>query len=193
MGSRAAVQVGGRALRAFIFDMDGVVTDTASAHAASWKRLFDGYLRERSERTREPFRPFEEDDYLRYVDGKPRYDGVRDFLASRGIVLPEGEPSDPPGRETVCGLGNRKDGYFLAGLREGGAEPYRSTVELVGRLSALGVGIAVISSSRNMGEVLAAAGIGDLFPVRVDGVVSEELGLTGKPDPAIFLEAARRL
>ncbi|HEX9122047.1 MAG TPA: trehalose-phosphatase, partial [Actinomycetota bacterium] len=159
----------------------------------SWKRLFDEYLRERSGRTSETFRPFGENDYLQHVDGKPRYDGVRDFLASRGITLPDGEPTDPPGRETVCGLGNRKDGYFLARLREGGADPYPSTVELVRRLSALGVGTAVISSSRNMTEVLAAAGVADLFDVRVDGIVSDDLGLTGKPDPAIFLEAARRL
>jgi alpha,alpha-trehalase len=193
MGTELAVRVEGRALRAFIFDMDGVVTDTASAHAASWKRLFDEYLRERAERTGEPFRAFAEDDYLQYVDGKPRYDGVRDFLASRGIVLPDGDPSDPSDHETVCGLGNRKDGYFLARLREGGAEPYPSTVELVRRLKASGVRTAIISSSRNMSEVLAAAGVADLFDVRVDGIVSDELGLTGKPDPAIFLEAARRL
>ncbi|HEV8572765.1 MAG TPA: beta-phosphoglucomutase family hydrolase, partial [Actinomycetota bacterium] len=181
-------------IHAVIFDMDGVVTDTASVHAAAWKRLFDEYLTERSRRTGEPFRPFDVDeDYRRCVDGKPRYDGVRSFLASREISLPEGDPSDPPERETVCGLGNRKNGYFLAHLKEQGADAYSSTVTLVRDLQARGVRAAVISASRNMAEVLASAGLSDLFGAKVDGVDAEELGLSGKPDPAIFLEAARRL
>jgi alpha,alpha-trehalase len=181
-------------IHAVIFDMDGVVTDTASVHAAAWKRLFDEYLTERSRRTGEPFRPFDVDeDYRHYVDGKPRYDGVRSFLASRGISLPEGDPSDPPERETVCGLGNRKNGYFLAHLKEQGADAYASTVTLVRDLQARGVRAAVISASRNMAEVLASAGLSDLFGTKVDGVDADELGLSGKPDPAIFLEAARRL
>ncbi|HEX6231033.1 MAG TPA: trehalose-phosphatase [Actinomycetota bacterium] len=184
----------GRDVDAVVFDTDGVITDTASVHAAAWKRLFDEYLRERAERAGEPFEPFDADeDYRRYVDGKPRYDGVRSFLESRGVHLPQGEPTDPPERETVCGLGNRKNGYFLDHLREHGAEPYPSTVELVRELRARGVETAAISASRNMSEVLEAAGVGDLFPVRVDGVVAEELGLRGKPDPAVFVEAARRL
>lgn len=179
---------------AVIFDMDGVITDTASVHAAAWKRLFDAYLRERAQRTGEPFVPFDAgEDYRRYVDGKPRSDGVRSFLASRGIELPEGDPSDPPDRETVCGLGNRKNGMFLEHLREHGAEPYPSTVALVRELERRGVRTAAISASRNMSEVLDAAGVGELFPVRVDGVLAEELGLPGKPDPAVFVEAARRL
>ena len=178
---------------AVIFDMDGVVTDTASTHAAAWKRVFDGYLGERARRMDERFRPFEEDDYRRYVDGKPRYDAVRDFLASRGIALPEGDPTDPPDRETVCGLGNRKDAYFLAQLREQGAQAYPGTVALVRQLAARGVRTAIISASRNLTEVLDAAGVGDLFQVEVDGLDAERLGLAGKPDPAVFLEAARRL
>ncbi len=181
-------------LEAVIFDMDGVITDTASVHAAAWKRLFDAHLWERSERTGESFVPFDADeDYRRYVDGKPRYDGVRSFLASRGIELPEGDPGDPPDRETVCGLGNRKNELFLENLREHGAEPYPSTVRLLHELSGRGVKTAAISASKNMSEVLEAAGVADLFPVRVDGVVAAELGLPGKPDPAVFVEAARRL
>lgn len=181
-------------LAAVIFDMDGVVTDTAAVHAAAWKRLFDGYLRERSRRTGEPFRPFDIDrDYRRYVDGKPRSDGVRDFLGSRGVVLSEGDPDDPPDRETVRGLGNSKDRYFLEHIKEDEVKPYPGTVNLVRSLQAAGVGTAIISASRNLVEVLDAAGIPDLFSVRVDGVESDRLGLKGKPDPAIFLEAARRL
>lgn len=177
-----------------IFDLDGVLTDTASVHAAAWKRLFDEYLEERSRRSGEPFVPFDADaDYRRYVDGKPRYDGVRSFLESRGIALPEGDPKDAPDRETVCGLGNRKNALFLEHLHEHGVDPFPSSVDLVRDLRAHGVDTAIISASRNCAEVLAAAGLEDLFEVRVDGVVAAELGLPGKPDPAVFLEAARRL
>lgn len=179
---------------AVVFDMDGVVTDTASVHSAAWKRLFDEYLAERVRGTGETLVPFDRDeDYRRYVDGKPRYDGVRDFLASRGIVLPEGESSDPPERETVRGLGNRKDSYFRAYVREHGVRAFPSTVELVGRLKEAGCGAAIISASRNMREVLEGAGVGGLFEVEVDGRTAETLGLPGKPDPAVFLEAASRL
>jgi len=181
-------------LDAVIFDMDGVVTDTASVHAAAWKRLFDEYLAERADGTGEPFSPFDADrDYRRYVDGKPRYDGVRDFLASRGISLPEGGSSDPPERETVAGLGNRKDAYFLGDIREHGVRAYASTVELVRRLGESGFGTAIVSASRNMTEVLDGAGLADLFAVRVNGRDAAALGFPGKPDPAIFVEAARRL
>ena len=181
-------------LGAVIFDMDGVVTDTASVHAAAWKRLFDAYLEERSRRTGEPFRPFDIDrDYREYVDGKPRSDGVRDFLRSRGIVLPEGSPEDAPGTETIRGLGNRKDRYFLDDVASNGVEPYPGTVGLVRALRAADLGVAIISASRNLGEVLRAAGVDDLFDVRVGGVEAEQLGLKGKPDPAVFIEAARRL
>jgi alpha,alpha-trehalase len=179
---------------AVIFDMDGVVTDTANVHAAAWKRLFDEYLQERAAAGGETFVPFDADhDYSRYVDGKPRYDGVRDFLAARGISLPEGEITDAPERETISGLGNRKDAYFLAHLREHGARAFPSTVDLVQRLTAKRVPTAIISASRNMTEVLAAAGLGDLFAVKVNGLDADRLNLRGKPYPDVFLEAARRL
>ena len=182
------------AFDAVIFDMDGVVTDTASVHAAAWKQLFDDYLAERARASGEPFHPFDiHDDYLRYIDGKPRFDGVRDFLASRRITLPEGLPSDPPGSETVTGLGNLKNGLFLDRLQEQGGRPYESTIALVNRLAARNVKTAIISASRNMTQVLESAGLTNLFDERVDGVIAEDLGLPGKPDPAVFMEAARRL
>jgi beta-phosphoglucomutase family hydrolase len=178
---------------AVVFDTDGVLTDTASVHAAAWKRLFDEYLRQRAARLGEPFRPFEERDYLLYVDGRPRYDGVANFLASRGITLAWGDPSDPPGRETVCGLGNDKNRRFLAQVREHGVHAFPASVAFVRALRDKGVGTAVVSASRNMRVVLDAAGIRDLFDVEVDGADAARLGLPGKPDPALFLEAARRL
>lgn len=181
-------------LVAVIFDMDGVVTDTASIHAAAWKRMFDAYLQERSQRSGEPFRPFEIDtDYRRYVDGKPRYDGVRDFLRARGIILPEGTSADDPEAETVRGLGNRKDEAFLTHIGEHGVRAYPGTVDLVRWLRGKRVGVAVISASRNLNEVLEAAGVDSLFDARVDGIEAEQLGLAGKPAPDVFLEAARRL
>ena len=181
-------------IAAVIFDMDGVVTDTASVHAAAWKRLFDEYLEGRSQRTGEPFQPFDPDvDYRLYVDGKKRYDGVRSFIASRGITLSEGDPSDAPDAETVCGLGNRKDRYFRAHLEEHGARAYPSTVVLIEDLRARGIRTAIVSASRNVGDVLEAAGVRGRFDVKVDGVDADELSLRGKPDPATFLEAARRL
>jgi beta-phosphoglucomutase family hydrolase len=177
---------------AVIFDMDGVVTRTAEVHAAAWKRLFDDVLARNAHG--DAFRPFDTvGDYRRYVDGKPRYDGVRDFLASRGIRLPEGSPDDPPDRDTVCGMGNRKDQYFLAQLREHGTSAFPSTVALIEKLRGRGLRVAVISSSRNAAEILRAAGVEDLFETRIDGVVAAELRLPGKPDPAVFLEAAKRL
>jgi beta-phosphoglucomutase family hydrolase len=180
-------------LRAVVFDTDGVLTDTASVHAAAWKRLFDGYLQQRAARLGEPFRAFEETDYLRYVDGKPRYDGVAGFLTSRGIELPWGDRSDPPDRETVRGLGNTKDRYFVAHLRAHGAQAFPTSVAFVRRLRTAGLRTAAVSASRNMVAVLEAAGLRGLFDVQVDGVEADRLGLAGKPDPALFLEAARRL
>ncbi len=181
-------------LDAVIFDMDGVVTDTAATHAAAWKRLFDGYLEARATETGVPFVPFDgQADYERYVDGKNRYDGVRSFLESRGIVLPEGRADDPPGTGTVCAMGNDKDTYFLADVRENGVRPYPSTVRVIHDLRANGVAIGLVSASRNAPEVLAAAAVSDLFDERVDGVVAARMHLPGKPDPATFLEAARRL
>jgi beta-phosphoglucomutase family hydrolase len=180
-------------LDAVVFDTDGVLTDTASVHAAAWKRLFDEYLAQRATRLGEPFRPFEEADYLRHVDGRTRYDGVAGFLASRNISLPWGDPSDPPDRETVCGLGNAKDRFFVAHLRDHGARAFPSSAAFVRRLRAAGLPTAVVSASRNMVAVLEAAGLRDLFDAEVDGVEADRLGLAGKPDPALFLEAARRL
>ncbi len=179
---------------ALIFDMDGVITDTAAVHAAAWKHMFDEYLKKRSKQYGEQFQPFDADtDYRRYVDGKPRYDGVKSFLQSRGISLPYGDPEDKPDQETICGLGNRKNQYFLQRLKKQGADVYESSVEFVKRVQSNGVRTAVISASRNAEAVLEAAGIQDLFSVKVDGVDSAELQLKGKPDPAIFLEATRRL
>ena len=180
-------------VRAVVFDLDGVITDTASVHAAAWKALFDDYLAGRTDAPGEDHRPLTDDDYRRHLDGKPRYDGVADLLASRGVELPWGSPGDPPGDETVCGLGNRKNRAFLAELDARGVAPFPTSVALVRHLQDAGVGTAIISASRNCREVLEAAGLGDLFPVRVDGVVADELGLPGKPDPAVFLEAVRRL
>lgn len=179
--------------QAVIFDLDGVITDTASVHAAAWKDLFDSYLEQRPDHGGEDHSPFTQDDYLRYVDGRPRQDGVASFLASRGISLPAGRPSDSEDDETAQGLGRRKDRHFRTSLRTRGVRVFGSTVTLVRRLQDAGIGTAVFSASRNCQAVLAAAGLGDLFPVRVDGLVAAELGLPGKPDPAVLLEAARRL
>jgi len=179
---------------AVIFDMDGVVTKTASVHAAAWKRLFDDYLKEHAAREGNPFRPFDADaDYRHYVDGKPRYDGVVSFLKSRGISIPYGEPDDPPDRETVCGLGNRKNSYFQQHLMKHGVDVYESTVDLALAARAKGMKTAIISASRNCADVLKAAKVLELFDAKVDGIDADELGLPGKPDPAVFLEAARRL
>jgi beta-phosphoglucomutase family hydrolase len=181
-------------MQAVIFDLDGVVTRTAGLHADAWKQLFDTYLRARARRLGEPFQPFDlQSDYRRFVDGKPRYEGVRSFLASRGIELPFGSPQDGPEEESVCGLGNRKDRHFRDALARTGGSPYPTTLELVAALRRRGVPTAVVSSSRNCEVVLEAAGIRELFDVKVDGVDAADLGLSGKPDPAVFLEAARRL
>ena len=181
-------------MEAVIFDLDGVVTRTADIHAEAWKQLFDEYLAERARRLGEPFRAFDrESDYRRHVDGKPRYDGVASFLASRDVQLPLGSPDDPDDRETVCGLGNRKNRYFRDELERTGVKPFPTAVSLIEKLRAKGISTAIASSSRNSKEVLDAAGIRRLFDVEVDGVDLAELGLPGKPDPALFLEAARRL
>lgn len=179
-------------LDAVVFDLDGIVTDTAAVHANAWKRLFDEYLAERAARTGEDFEEFTPEDYRRYLDGKPRYDGVASFLESRGIHLDHGDPDDS-NKETVTGLGNRKNDYFRTTLEEDGVDAFPSTVTLVRELQARGVKTAIISSSRNCVEVLEAAGLSDLFATKVDGVDSAELGLPGKPDPAVFLEAVGRL
>ncbi len=173
-----------------IFDTDGVVTRTTAAHFAAWKRLFDDVLPELDPSSTEPFT---DDDYRRDVDGKPRYDGVAAFLGSRGIHLPRGDPSDGSAQMTVCGLGNRKDRYFVGYIRQHGVEAFPTTVRFIEALRAADVGTAVISASRNCREVLRAANVEALFDVHVDGIDAERLHLAGKPDPAIFLEAASRL
>jgi beta-phosphoglucomutase family hydrolase len=181
-------------IRACLFDVDGVLTQTARVHAAAWKEMFDGFLRERADETKEPFRPFElPRDYLDHVDGKLRQDGVRAFLASRGIELPEGGAGDPPRALTVHGLGTRKNDLVLELLRRDGVEPYPDALPFVEAVRAAGLGRAVVSASRNCRAVLVAAGIEELFESRVDGVVAAELGLRGKPAPDMFLAAAEAL
>ena len=174
-------------VRALILDLDGVVTDTASLHRRAWKETFDAYLRERRG---DDARAFTAEDYRRYVDGKPRYDGAASFLESRDIDLPRGEPDDPPDRETVCGLGNRKNERFRALLEEEGVEPLEGAVAWIRHARRNGYRTAVVSSSRNGRRVLKAAGVSGLFDVRVDGRDGAERGLPGKPDPAYFLAAA---
>lgn len=180
--------------RAVLFDLDGVLTDTAAIHAACWKQVFDDYLRERADRLGVPFVEFDSArDYIDFVDGKPRYDGVRSFLASRGIQLPEGDPADPPGTGTVCALGNRKNVLIREALAQGGIEPYPDAVRLLDQLAGSSLGLAVVSSSKNTPAVLAAAGLATRFDAVVDGRVAAELDLAGKPAPDTFVEAARRL
>lgn len=179
---------------AWLFDLDGVVTDTASVHAAAWKRTFDGYLREVAERAGRSFEPFEIDpEYYLHVDGKPRYEGVDSFLRSRGMALRWGDPGDPPDRETVCGLGNRKNEAFNEVLRSSGVEVFGSSVALIRELKDRGGRVTVVTSSKNCEAVLEAAGARDLFDARVDGNVAEKKKLAGKPAPDTFAEAARML
>jgi beta-phosphoglucomutase family hydrolase len=179
---------------ACLFDLDGVITRTATVHAAAWKEMFDAYLRERSEATGEEFVPFDaHDDYDRYVDGKPRADGVRSFLAARGIHLPDGAPDDPPGASTVNGLGNRKNEIVLRRIHDDGVEVYEGSVRYLRAVRAAGLRTAVVSSSANTADVLRVTGLTDLFDVRVDGVVARERRLPGKPAPDTFLAAAHDL
>jgi beta-phosphoglucomutase family hydrolase len=179
---------------AVLFDLDGVVTDTASIHATCWKRMFDQYLRNRARNRGEAFRPFElATDYRLYVDGKPRFDGVRDFLASRGIHLPEGNPEDPTDVETVCGLGNRKNDLVNLVIADVGVDPYDGTVRFIHQLRRNGFKIAVVTSSQNCTAVLKAAKLDDLFEVQVDGNTIHAQRLAGKPAPDTFLMAAKLL
>jgi len=179
---------------AVLFDLDGVITDTANMHAACWKQMFDAYLQKRAVERGEPFRPFDiATDYRLYVDGKPRFDGVRDFLTSRGIQLPEGSPHDPPQVETVGGLGNRKNNLINKAIEEVGVEPYEGSVKLIHQLHHRGFKIAVVTSSQNCEAVLKAAKLDAFFEVRIDGNTIDAQQLAGKPAPDTFLTAAQRL
>jgi beta-phosphoglucomutase family hydrolase len=180
--------------RGCLFDLDGVLTKTAKVHDAAWKEMFDGFLRDRSRLTGEPFVPFDPAaDYDEYVDGKPRADGTRSFLASRGIELPEGSQGDPPGAQTVYGLSNRKNQIVLRRIHEDGVEAYAGSVRYVRAARDAGLRRAVVSSSANCHDVLVAAHIEDLFEARIDGIVAERDHLRGKPAPDTFLAGARAL
>ncbi|GAA0920688.1 beta-phosphoglucomutase family hydrolase [Streptomyces thermoalcalitolerans] len=178
-------------ITACLFDLDGVVTRTATVHAAAWKETFDAFLREREGADFRPFDPVA--DYDEYVDGRPRADGVRTFLASRGIRLPEGSPDDPPDARTVHGIGNRKNALLLQRIRAGGVEPYEGTLRYIEAVRAAGLRTALVSSSANARDVLRSIGAEHLFDVCVDGVVARERALPGKPHPDTFLAAAHDL
>jgi len=193
-GRRSLEIVDARDFDAVIFDLDGVITQTARVHAEAWKRLFDDFLHERAQQMDLPFQPFDVGtDYPRYVDGKPRFEGVASFLQSRGIELPWGEPGDSEDAATIYGLGNRKNRYFPEHLARQGVEVFESSVRLLHALRNAGIKTALVSSSRNAGAVLEAAGLVDLFDARIDGVDLARLRLKGKPAPDLFLLAAERL
>jgi len=184
----------GYSFEAVIFDLDGVITQTAKVHSLAWKKMFDDYLKLRQKKYREPFKEFtHKKDYLPYVDGKPRYKGVKSFLISRGINLDFGDSSDLPDKETICGLGNMKNRTFNTILATDGVQVYDSTVEVIKKLKSLGIKLGVASSSKNCKAVLEAANIANLFETRVDGIVSVELNLKGKPEPDIFRTACDNL
>lgn len=177
-------------IQAALFDLDGVLTPTAKVHEAAWAKMFNGFL----ERREGPdFEPFTEDDYLEYVDGKPRYKGVRSFLESRGIDLPEGDPADAPGDGTICALGNAKNDMFNAVLESDGVTPYDDALVLLDALEEMPIRLAVVSSSANAVAVLEAAGLKDRFEYIMDGQVARDRGLAGKPQPDTFLTAASEL
>lgn len=179
---------------AVLFDLDGVITATATVHAVCWKKMFDEYLQKRAKEKNEPFVPFDiETDYKLYVDGKPRYEGVRSFLESRDIYLPYGKPNSPPDQETICGLGNRKNEMINDVIESEGVEKFESSIILIRHLRSQGIKTAVVSSSANCRTVLRAAGIEDLFDARVDGEVAAQMKLAGKPAPDTFLAAAKQL
>lgn len=173
---------------AVLFDLDGVLTPTAEVHMTAWQQMFSEFLAAHG-----VSEPYVESDYFDYIDGKPRYDGVRSFLASRGITLPDGDPADAPDIETVCGLGNRKNEVFSSVLINDGVTPYPGSVAFLDRCTEQGLKIAVVSSSRNAPAVLEAAGLRDRFEVIVDGQVAAAQGLPGKPAPDTFISAAKQL
>lgn len=182
------------AFRAFLFDMDGVVTRTARVHAAAWKRMFDEYLSQRAKATGKPFVPFNSrTDYQRYVDGKPRQEGAESFLRSRGIDLPMGSLNDGPDVQTVNGLANRKDRYFLDTLEHHGVTVFQGTVRFIRNARSRGIRTAIVSSSRNCKAVIAKAGLTSLFDARVDGIDLHDQHLKGKPAPDTYVEAGRRV
>ncbi|WP_067970192.1 beta-phosphoglucomutase family hydrolase [Mycolicibacter icosiumassiliensis] len=196
----AASEEGGHVLglpetvRACLFDLDGVLTDTASVHTRAWKAMFDAYLSARAERTGEPFVPFDpEGDYRRFVDGRKRDDGVRAFLASRGITLPDGADDDPPDAETVHGLGNRKNEAFRVTLQTDGVEVFEGSRRYLAAVTDAGLATAVVSASANAGEVLALTGLEKFIGERVDGVTLRTEHIAGKPAPDSFLRAAQLL
>jgi len=179
---------------AAIFDMDGVITDTAAVHSAAWKRMFDEFLQARAQRYGEPFREFTHaHDYLRFVDGKPRIQGIEAFLASRGLHLPTGGADDPVVAETILGLAHRKNELFHALIRTNGVKVYASTIALVRELWRRGLKVGLATSSKNSAVVLGRSGVRELFATVVDGLVAEQLHLKGKPHPDIFLTACARL
>lgn len=178
---------------AALFDLDGVVTDTARVHEAAWAEMVDAFLKRWSQEHGLPFAPLTRRDYLEYFDGRPRTDAIRAFAAARGVPLPEGSPSDPADLDTVQGLAARKNRIFLDHIRNRGIDVYPSTVALIQRLRGLGITIALVPASRNCAEILRIAGLGPLFDATIDGNDRATLGLRGKPAPDTFLEAARRL
>ena len=179
---------------ACLFDMDGVVTQTAVVHAAAWKEMFDEFLRARAESTGTQFIPFDPHaEYDAYVDGKPRLDGTRSFLESRGIELPEGRPNDPPGTPTLYGLSNQKNNLVLAKIAAGGVQAYPGSITYIRSVKDKGISTAIVSASANTIQVLKAADIENLFDVRIDGAIAKQRGLRGKPAPDTFLAAAEAL
>jgi beta-phosphoglucomutase family hydrolase len=190
----AATPIGPDKFEAVLFDLDGVLTATAKVHAACWKQAFDEFLQRRADRNSETSQPFDiKKDYEEYVDGKPRNDGVQSFLQSRGIKLPYGDPDDPSDRETICGLGNRKNDLFNQALKDQGVEVFDGSVAWLRQVRQKGLKTAVVSSSKHCQAIIEVAGLADLFDARVDGKVAEELNLKGKPAPDTFLKAAEQL
>ena len=186
-GNEPRIRITRELFDAVIFDLDGVITKTAKVHAAAWKELFDGFLRERAQRQGKEFEAFDiEQDYREYVDGKPRYQGVQSFLASRGIDLPYGDTEDDPDQETICGLGNKKNALFRERLKKDGVEVYEHAADFLQKLRQNGFKTAIVSSSKNCTAVLEAVGLLQQFDAQVDGVVSEKIGLQGKPDPDMY-------